>query len=98
NMSNQVKTETVQPPRPARRPLDAFDRKILGLLATDADLSYAELGDRVGLSAPAVHDRVKKLRSSGCLRRTVALLDGPAVGKPLLAFIHIDSAGWGKTQ
>lgn len=92
------KTETLQPLRSSRRPLDGFDRKILGALAADADLSYAELGDRVGLSAPAVHDRVKKLRRSGCLRRTAALLDGAAIGKPLLAFIHIESAGWGKTQ
>jgi DNA-binding Lrp family transcriptional regulator len=97
-MAPSEKTETVRPPRPASRPLDAFDRKILGALAVDADLSYAELGDRVGLSPPAVHDRVKKLRRSGCLRRTAALLDGAAIGKPLLAFVHIDSAGWGKTR
>ena len=51
----------------------------------------------VGLCAPAVHERVKKLRVSGCLRRTVALLDAPAIGKPLLAFVHVDSAGWGGT-
>lgn len=92
------KTEPVRQARPSDRPLDAFDRKILGALAADADLSYAELGAHVGLSAPAVHDRVRKLRRSGCLRRTVALLDGPAIGKPLLAFVHIDSAGWGRTQ
>lgn len=97
-MPNAKKTETIRPPRSDGRSLDAFDRKILGVLATSADISYAELGQRVSLSAPAVHDRVKKLRASGCLRRTVALLDGPAIGKPLLAFVHVDSAGWGKTQ
>lgn len=97
-MGTSKKTETVRPTRSASRPLDAFDRKILGALAADAGVSYAELGARVGLSAPAVHDRVKKLRRSGCLRRTAALLDGAAIGKPLLAFVHIESAGWGKTQ
>lgn len=96
-MSNAEKTDPVrQAPRPAR-PLDAFDRRILGALAADADVSYAELGQAVGLSAPAVHDRVKKLRASGCLRRTAALLDGPATGKPLLAFVHVDSTGWCET-
>lgn len=35
---------------------------------------------------------------SGTLRRTVALIDGPAVGKPVLAFIHVDSSGWCKTN
>lgn len=97
-MPNSRKTDPVRPAHAGGRPIDAFDRKILGVLASDADISYAELGQRVDLSAPAVHDRVKKLRASGCLRRTVALLDGPAVGKPLLAFVHIDSAGWGGTQ
>lgn len=92
------KTETLQPSRAPGRPLDAFDRKLLAALAQDAGLSYAQLGDLVGLSAPAVHERVRKLRQSGCLRRTAALLDGAAIGKPLLAFVHIESAGWGASQ
>ena len=97
-MANVRKTEPIRRPRAAARPLDQFDRKILGALVADADVSYAELGQIAGLSAPAVHDRVKKLRASGCLRRTAALLDGPSVGKPLLAFVHVDSTGWGKPQ
>ncbi|MES2054903.1 MAG: Lrp/AsnC family transcriptional regulator [Pseudomonadota bacterium] len=97
-MSSVEKTDHVRRPQPAGRSIDAFDRKILGALASNADISYAELGQMVALSAPAVHDRVKKLRASGCLRRTAALLDGPAIGKPLLAFVHVDSAGWGGTQ
>lgn len=67
-------------------------------MARQADLSYAELGERVALSPPAVHERVKRLRASGRIRGTVALLDGAAVGKPLLAFVHVDTAGWGKTR
>lgn len=97
-MSDPKNADLVRRPPSAGRALDAFDRKILGVLAVNADVGYAELGQRVGLSAPAVHDRVKKLRASGCLRRTVALLDGPAIGKPLLAFVHVDTAGWGGTQ
>ena len=77
--------------------LDAIDRRILGELAVDAELSYVELGARVGLSAPATHERVKRLRASGRIRGVVAMLDGPSVGKPMLAFIHVDTAGWGKT-
>jgi Lrp/AsnC family transcriptional regulator, leucine-responsive regulatory protein len=96
-MASTAKADTVRQSQLAGRPIDAFDRKILGALASNADVGYAELGQKVGLSAPAVHDRVKKLRASGCLRQTVALLDGPAVGKPLLAFVHVDSAGWCET-
>lgn len=97
-MADAENTDPVQRSPSAGRALDTFDRRILGALASNADLSYAELGQTVGLSAPAVHDRVKKLRASGALRRTVGLLDGPAVGKPFLAFVHVDTIGWGGTQ
>src|SRR3546814_4360764 len=73
--------------------MDPMDRKLLGLLAEDATLSYKELGERLHLSAPAVHERVKKLKKSGAIRGTVARLDGEAVGRPLSAFIHIDTEG-----
>jgi Lrp/AsnC family leucine-responsive transcriptional regulator len=39
-----------------------------------------------------------ELRRSGAIRRTSALIDPAAVGKPLLAFIHVDTAGWCKSQ
>lgn len=91
-------TDSVRPNRHSGRELDAFDRKLLSVLVEDATVSYAELGERVGLSAPAVHERVKRLRRSGIIRRTAALIDPVAVGKPLLAFVHVDTAGWGKTQ
>ncbi|WP_111413137.1 Lrp/AsnC family transcriptional regulator [Billgrantia lactosivorans] len=97
-MPNHENTETVRDKAQEARPLDAFDRRILGELAVDAGLSYAELGHRAGLSAPAVHERVKRLRATGRIRGTVAVLDGPTTGKPFLAFVHVDSTGWGKTQ
>ncbi|MER9583422.1 Lrp/AsnC family transcriptional regulator [Mesorhizobium sp. M0276] len=81
----------------ATRDLDATDRRILGVLVDDATISYAELGDRVGLSPPAAHERVKRLRRSGAIRNTAAIIDPRAVKKPLLAFVHIDTKGWGKT-
>ncbi|NSX55167.1 Lrp/AsnC family transcriptional regulator [Parasulfitobacter algicola] len=79
------------------RALDAIDRKILGELGRDATLSFSDLSQRVGLSAPAVHERVKRLKAAGVIKRTVAILDGPALGKTLLAFVHVDTTGWGKT-
>ena len=77
--------------------MDDLDRKILGELSRDATQSYATVSAAVGLSAPAVHERVKRMRATGVIKATVAQLSGPAVGKPLLAFIHVDTAGWGKT-
>jgi len=77
---------------------DAMDRKILGALVDDATCSYAELGRAVNLSAPAVHERVKRLRATGVIRETVARIDGAAVGKPLLTFVHVVSQNWGYSR
>ena len=70
-----------KPADPAR--LDETDRKLLGLLAEDATRSYAELGRLLHLSAPAVHERAKRLRQEGVIRATAALLDGARIGRPL---------------
>jgi len=48
--------------------VDAIDRALLDLLRRSARLSYAELARKVGLSAPAVHERVGKLEMSGVIR------------------------------
>ena len=45
-----------------------------------------------------MHERVKRLRRDGVIQATVARLDGAKLGRSLLTFIHVDSAGWGKSQ
>ncbi|MET1413223.1 Lrp/AsnC family transcriptional regulator [Roseibium sp. HPY-6] len=82
----------------SERSPDGFDRKILSVLVTNAETSFAELGRIVGLSAPAVFERVKRLKKSGAIRAVCALLHGPSVDRPFLAFVHVDVAGWGKEQ
>nr|WP_299476360.1 Lrp/AsnC family transcriptional regulator [uncultured Roseibium sp.] len=82
---------------PDRSP-DRFDRKILSVLVGNAESSFAELGRIVGLSAPAVFERVKRLKRTGVIRSVCARLHGPSVGRPFLAFVHVDVAGWGKEQ
>ncbi|MEM9471158.1 MAG: Lrp/AsnC family transcriptional regulator [Pseudomonadota bacterium] len=91
-------TKAVQRSPASGAGLDPFDRRILGALVADAGISYARLGEIAGLSAPAVHERVKRLRKSGVIRQTTACLDGPAVGKPLLTFVHVEFEGWGKSR
>ncbi|WP_259783181.1 Lrp/AsnC family transcriptional regulator [Aestuariispira ectoiniformans] len=78
--------------------IDDTDRKLLGLLEEDALQSYAALGEQLHLSAPAVHERVKKLRKNGVIKKTTIAIDGEKIGRGLLAFVHIDSEGWGKTE
>lgn len=90
-------TNVIQQNPPQARDLDAFDRKILGVLVRDANVSYADLGEQIGLSAPAVHERVKRMRRTGVIRQTSVLIDPMAIGKTLVAFVHVDTRGWGKT-
>lgn len=78
--------------------LDDRDRKLLTLLADDATPSYAELGKLLNLSAPAVHERVKRLKRDGLIKGIAARLDGARIGRPLLAFVHVDTANWTITQ
>ena len=57
-----MKTDGVRLKRAEKQVLDGFDRMILSELVENARQTYAEIGRKVNLSAPAVHDRVKRLR------------------------------------
>jgi len=67
--------------------VDALDRRLLGALQRNARSTFAELGSRVGLKAPAVHDRVKRLEARGFIRSYAARLDAPRLGYGLAAFV-----------
>lgn len=74
--------------------MDHIDRLLLANLQRDATQSYAVLGHAVGLSAGAAHERVRKLRERGVIRRTAAEVDPAAVGGAVLAFVTVDSTSW----
>lgn len=74
--------------------MDDVDRQLLVLLQDDATRPYAALGQAVGLSAAAAHDRVRKLRERGVIRGTVADVDPARVGKGVLAFILVAATTW----
>jgi Lrp/AsnC family leucine-responsive transcriptional regulator len=69
--------------------VDDIDAKLLALLMTDARSSYAELARAVGLSAPSVHDRVRRLERSGALRGYSAVVDPAALGLGVTALVGI---------
>lgn len=73
----------------SERSLDSTDWKILRELQRDARLSYNELGRRVGLSAPAAAERVRKLEAAGVITGYGAQVDPAKVGLPLLALIQL---------
>ncbi|MGW5422028.1 Lrp/AsnC family transcriptional regulator [Streptomyces sp. NPDC003943] len=74
--------------------MDHIDRALLALLQQDATQSYAALGQAVGLSAGAAHDRVRKLRERGVIRRTTVEVDPAAVGGGVLAYVMVESTAW----
>lgn len=72
-----------------RLTLDAKDRKILALVQRDGALAQSEIARRVGLSTPAVNERLKKLEQSGTIRRWAAIVDPEAVGMGIAAFVEV---------
>ena len=76
----------------SERPLDSTDWNILRELQRDARLSYNELGRRVGLSAPAAAERVRKLEDAGVIMGYCAQINPAKVGMPLLALIQLRCA------
>jgi Lrp/AsnC family leucine-responsive transcriptional regulator len=94
----KVATSIIQRKTKETAKLDDTDRKLLGLLAGDSTLSYAQMGALLQLSAPAVHERAKRLKRNGVIKGTIASLDGVKVGRPLLAFIHVDTTSWAVTR
>ena len=63
-------------------------------LQRDATQAYAALGKAVGLSAGAAHERVRKLRDQGVVRRTTVDVDPAAVGRGVLAYVLVEANSW----
>ena len=73
--------------------LDEIDRNLLSELQLDARTSYAELGRRVGLTTPAVIERVRKLEDAGIVTGYRAEIDPSKVGLPITAFVRMSITG-----
>ncbi len=69
--------------------LDAVDRKIVRQLALDGRASYQAIADEVGLSRPAVMERVKRLEEAGYITGYGARVDRLKAGFPVTAFIAV---------
>lgn len=72
--------------------MDALDRKVLQILMKDARITWSELGQALGLSAPAAADRVRRLEEQGTIQGYTALVNAEALGYGLTAFIFITLA------
>jgi Lrp/AsnC family leucine-responsive transcriptional regulator len=73
--------------------LDALDLKILALLAKDGRTPAAQIAERIGLSRPAVADRIERLERSGIIRGTTTVVDPAALGRNITAFVSCRTTG-----
>src|SRR5262245_21319841 len=70
-------------------PLDDIDATVLETMQTQGRISWAELGEILGLSPPGAAERVRKLEARGLIRGYTALVDAFALGYTITAFIGI---------
>ncbi|WP_433333982.1 Lrp/AsnC family transcriptional regulator [Spirillospora sp. CA-294931] len=73
--------------------LDELDRRIVAQLLENGRASYAQIGDQVGLSAPAVKRRVDRLRADRVITGFAAVVDPASLGWTTEAFIEIYCTG-----
>src|SRR5215469_13121466 len=69
--------------------LDEIDGRIIAALVENARASFAEIGSKVGLSAPAVKRRVDRLRASGAITGFSARVDPAVLGWTTEAYVEL---------
>jgi len=69
--------------------LDETDLAILRELQADGRISNVELAQRINLSPPATHTRLKRLQEQGTIRQYVALVDQEQLGYDMICFVNI---------
>lgn len=73
--------------------LDDTDLRLLDLLQENGRTSQHDLAQAVGLSSPAVGERVRKLEERGIIRRFTVVVDPKRLGRDVTAFIAVGMAG-----
>ncbi|HYW83780.1 MAG TPA: Lrp/AsnC family transcriptional regulator [Spirochaetia bacterium] len=69
--------------------MDAVNARLLSELQLDPRLAMAELGRRIGMSSPAVAERIRRLEELGVIRGYRLDLDPAALGLPVAAYVRI---------
>ena len=69
--------------------LDPIDKKLLFELQIDSKQSIKQLAEKVNLSVTPVHERIKKLESSGIIKNYAAVIDPKLLGKQLLVYCQV---------
>ncbi len=78
--------------------LDETDREILAQLQENARTSNAEIARRIGLTASAIHHRIRKMEEAGVIRGYAARLDPVALDVKLASFIRVQTGEGAKAS
>lgn len=73
--------------------MDSYGRKLLEELQSNARLSIAELGRRIGLSATATAERLKQMEEVGIIRGYSVEIERESLGLDVLAFVRMSCSG-----
>lgn len=71
--------------------LDKIDKKILSCLERNARMNASAIGAEVNMSVSAVIERIKKLETSGTIKRYTIILDQEKLGMGVLAFVEVST-------
>lgn len=72
---------------------DDLDRRILRILMTDAHTPFREIAAQAGTTVGTVHNRIKKLRAEGIIKRFLPEVDAQKLGFGICALIELKIAG-----
>jgi Lrp/AsnC family leucine-responsive transcriptional regulator len=88
-MSQELREKRIFTYTTVNEEIDAVNRRVLEELQHDPRLTMSELGRRVGMSSPAVTERVRRLEEAGVIRGYRLDLNPVALGLPIAAYIRI---------
>src|SRR5258707_12983158 len=88
-MSQDVKGKRIFTYKLSYEEIDAVNRRVLEELLQDPRLTMSELGRRIGMSSPAVTERVRRLEETGVIRGFRLELNPVAIGLPIAAYVRI---------
>jgi len=78
--------------------LNEKDRKIIKILQNNASETNAAVGKMVGISGPAVHERLKRLKASGVIVGSRLIVDPEQISPSFLSFVLLKTTGPGKSK
>lgn len=76
-------------PANRKKPLDAVDSRIIDALVQNARLAVSDLAREIGMSAPSVTERIRRLEAAGIIRGYTVEIDAEALGYTLDAIVRI---------